>query len=149
MPKIVSAEAEQAKPQPVADRRALGEVAARLDAGLVKVFQLGSRKFELAGRFQADRAVIGSEQRDDVAILDDRLPVECREAHQQVADSAGFVIGGRAVVGRAENKLLVLGADPPILLWLLPGREGREQIVAALDWRAFAVVRPSGHLQRP
>ena len=43
----------------------------------------------------------------------DRLPAELGQAHQQVADAAGLVIGRRAMVGEAIDELLVLGADPP------------------------------------
>ena len=44
-------------------------------------------------------------------LLDDRLPAELGQRVQQVADAAGLVIGGRAMVGAAIDELLVLGAD--------------------------------------
>ena len=126
------AEAEEAEAELLADRLALGEVAARLGAGLVEMLALRARQLELAGGLEADRAV-GAGQGDDVAALHHRLPAEVGQLGQQVADAAGLVIGGRAMVGAAIDELLVLGADPPRLSRLLARRERREQIVAALD----------------
>src|SRR5436305_662488 len=112
-------------------------MAPRLGAGLVEMLVLGAGKLELAGRLEADRAV-GAGQSDDVAVLLDRLPAIFGHRHQQVADTAGLVIGGRAMVGAAIDELLMLGADPPLRLRLLAAGEGREQIVAALDPRVVS-----------
>ena len=126
------AEAEEAEAELFAHRLGLGEMAARFRAGLVEMLALRAGKLELAGGLKADRAV-GAGQRDDVAVLDDRLPAELGQFGEQVANAARLVIGGRAMIAAAEDELLVLGADRPVLLRLLALREGREQIVAALD----------------
>jgi hypothetical protein len=108
-----------------------------------------SGQLELAGGLEADGRVIGPDERDDVAVLDHRLPVELGEPGQEVADSAGLVVGGRAVIGGSENELLVFRPNRPAVRSFLASSEGREQVVPALDDRAFAIVRPSGHWLGP
>ena len=49
--------AEEAEPEPLADRLALVEVAAGFGAGLVEVLERRARQLELAGGLEADRAV--------------------------------------------------------------------------------------------
>src|SRR3954454_23453519 len=106
-------------------------MAARLRAGEMEMLERRTRELELPGRLEADRAV-GAGQGDDLAAFLDRLPAKLGHRHQQVANAAGLVIGGRAMVGAAIDELLVLGADPPRILRFLTAREGREQIVAGL-----------------
>ena len=52
------------------------------------------------------------------------------------------------MVVEAVDELLVLGADAPALRRLLAAGEDRQQIVAALDERACAVVGPGRHRWR-
>ena len=63
----------------------------------------------------------------------DRLPAEAGQRHQQVADAAGLVIGGRAMVGAAIDELLVLGADPPAVAGFSPRGEQSASRSPALD----------------
>ena len=49
------------------------------------------------------------------------------------------------MVGGAINELLMLGPDAPALRRLFATREHRQQLIAALDERAFAVVSPGRH----
>src|SRR5437762_14141537 len=49
------------------------------------------------------------------------------------------------MIGHAINELLMLGADAPTLARLFAAGEHRQQIVAALDERAGAVVGPGRH----
>jgi hypothetical protein len=116
------AEAEEAEAEAIADGLDLVEVTAGLGAGFVQIAQGGAGQFELAGRFEADRAV-GAGQGDDVAALLDRAPAIFGQALEQIANAAGLVIARRAVIGEAVDELLVLGADPPSLARLLATHE--------------------------
>ena len=107
------ADAEEAKPELLADRLALLEMAAGFGAALVEVFERRARQLELARRLEADGAIVARE-RDDIAVLDDRPPAVLGEPVEQVADAAGLVVGRRAMVGGAIDELLMLGAEPPI-----------------------------------
>ena len=82
------------KPTPHASPTALHlfEVAPGFGAGLVQVFERRARQFELAGGFEADRAV-GAAHGDDLAAFLDRLPAELPHGQQDVADAAGLVVG--------------------------------------------------------
>ena len=108
------AEPEEAEPELVADRLALLEVARRLGAGLVEVLERRAGQLELAGGLEADGAV-GSGQSDDLSAFLDRPPAELGQPEQQVADAAGLLPRGRAVIVAAIDELLVLGADAPVL----------------------------------
>ena len=138
------AEAEEAEAEAVADGFHLFEVAAGFGAGVVEGGERGARQFELAGGFEADGAV-GAGERDDLSVLEDRAPAIFGQAHQQVADSAGLVPRGRAVVGEAIDEFLVLGADAPVGFRFLAPAEHRQQVVAALDQGAVAKVGARGH----
>ena len=122
------------KPRPSRSPTALhcSRCRAGLGAGLVQIFERRARQLELAGGLEADVAV-GAGERDDLAVLLDRLPAELGQPQQQVADAAGLVPGRRAMVVAAVDELLVLGADAPSLARLLAAGEHRQQIVAALD----------------
>ena len=144
------AEAEEAEAEAVADRLALLEVPRRLGAGLVEVLERRAGQLELAGGLEADGAV-GAGQRDDLAVLLDRLPAEFGQAEQQVADAARLLPRRRAVIVAAIDELLVLGADAPIVARLLAVDEHRQQIVAALDRPVIGAVAVGalGHRSRP
>src|SRR6185503_2658455 len=131
--------------EPVSDRLALLEVARRFRAGLVEVFERRSAELELARGLEADGPV-GPGQRDDIAILQHRLPAELGQAQQQVADPAFFLPRWRTMVVAAIDEFLMLGADAPALGRLLAAAEDRQQIVAAFDPRAIAGVGALGHL---
>ena len=77
-------------------------MAGRLGAGLVEMLARRARELQLPGRLQADGAV-RTGQRDDMAVLDDRLPAIGGELVQQVADAAGLLVRGRAMVGAASR----------------------------------------------
>ena len=126
------AEAEKADVATLADRLDLFEMATRLGAGLVQILERRAGELELAGGFEADRAVRAA-QGDDLAAFLDRFPAEFLHVEQDVADAARLVIGGRAVVRTVEDELLVLGADPPVGLGFLAIEKRRDQLVAALD----------------
>src|SRR3546814_3198950 len=96
------------------------------------MFKRRARQFELACGFEADRAV-AARQRDHLAALDHRFPTEAGERHEQVADAAGLVVRGGAVVARPIDELLVLGPDAPGLARFFPLDHGRRELVAAFD----------------
>ena len=106
------AEAEEAEPEPLADRLALVRVPSRLGAGLVQVLERRAAQFELAGRLEADGAV-RRRQRDDVAASSTGSqpypvrPVRGRGSRPARRSSA-------RVVGEAIDEFLVLGADAPV-----------------------------------
>ena len=128
------AEAEEAQAQFVADRLGLGEMAARLGAGLVEMDALRAGKLELPRRLEADRAVRAG-QRDDIVPLRHRRPAKFGHRHQQVANAAGLGIRGRAMIVAAIDEFLMLGADPPGGFRLLAFGERGEEIVTAFDPR--------------
>jgi hypothetical protein len=142
------AEAEEAEAELVAHLLDLVEMAARLGAGLVEVLERRARQFELPGRLQADVPVL-ARQRDDLAAFLDRPPAIFGQRREQVADTAGLVVGGRAMIVAAVDELLVLGPDPPRRLGLLAARERGEQVLAALDRRVHARGFGPGRHCRP
>ena len=93
------AEAEEAEAELLADRLALVEVAAGLGAGLVEILERRADELELAGRLEADRCRRRPSSAMTLPFSTDRLPAELGQRHQQVADAAGLVVGGRAMVG--------------------------------------------------
>ena len=126
------AQPQEADAEAIADLLHLRQVTAGLGAGLVEVVERRPRQLELAGGFEADRAV-GAGERDDLSVFLDRPPAEFGQRHQQVADSAGLVIARRVVVGARIHELLVLGADPPAVRRLFAAREAGDQLVARFD----------------
>ncbi len=103
----------------------------------MKIVEGRAGKFELAGGLQADCAVVAGKG-DDIAALQHGLPAIFGEAGEQIANAAGLVIGGRAMIGGAIDKLLVLRADLPAIRRFLALFEHGDQLIAALDDRIFA-----------
>src|SRR3569623_2889211 len=101
-------------------------------AGQMEVFQRRARQFELSRWLETDRTV-GAGQREDLAVLLDRLPPEFGQPVEQIPDAAGFVPRRRAMVLGAIDELLMLGADPPALGGLLAAGEKFDQQVADHD----------------
>jgi hypothetical protein len=110
-------------------------VSVALAAGLVDRLQRRARQLELAAGLQRDRALSGRlDQPDDVLLVDDRVPAQ-RVAHafEQRADAARPGIGDRRMAVDVEWKLLVLGADPPLLARFVARREVSDELVDLLD----------------
>jgi hypothetical protein len=112
-----------------------------LVAGVVERRDRRARQLELAARLQRDVAGLAA-QRDDLAVLLDRLPAEAQQPLQDGADAVRPLIGQRPQVAGAEGELLVLGADAPLLGRLAAGLEiGHElplvgdRLAARLGWR--------------
>ena len=98
-------------------------------------------ELELAAGLERDAAGIAAE-RDDVAVLLDRLPAEALQAPEDRTDAVGPIIGQRPEVAAAEGELLVLGADAPFVARLAARFEiGDEltpvddRLAARLGWR--------------
>ncbi len=115
---------------------------AGLGAGLVEIVAWRAGELELSGRLQAHAAILARE-RNDIAAFLDRLPAKFGQARKQIADAAGLVIAGRAMVGSAIDELLVLGADLPARGGLLAFFEQADELIAALDDRICACRFPS------
>ena len=94
----------------------------RFLAGLVQRLDRRAGQFELAARLDRDCAhTMLFAKADDVLAIHDRLPAEFGLHALQQRRDAGFpIVGNRAVVGAEEGELLVLGADPELLLRLRP-----------------------------
>ncbi len=125
------AETQKALAGLFADRLDLLQVTAGFGAGLMQIIERRSGQFELTCRFQAHRAV-SPLHRDNLAILLDRLPAEFGQRIEEIADAAGFVIGGRMQIGAAIDEFFVLGADQPFVLRLLALGENFQQLLAVL-----------------
>src|SRR3546814_6300844 len=80
--------------QRVADIFDLFQMSSGFGAGFMKIVEGRSGKFQLAGRFQADRA-IGPGKRNDIPALQHRFPAIAGETHEQCADATFFRIGDR------------------------------------------------------
>ena len=132
------ADPEEPEPELGADFLHLLQMAAGFGAGLVEVFERRAREFELARGFEADGAV-APRKRDHLAAFDHRFPAEAGERHQQVVDTAGLVIAGRAMIGGAIDEFLMLGADPPAVFGLLTLDHRGGQFVAMFDDGIVAV----------
>ncbi len=111
---------------------ALLQVAAGFGAGLVEVLERCAGQFQLAGRFEADGAVLAAHG-DDLPGLFNRLPAIAAHAHQYVENAARFLVGGGAEIVLLVDELLVLGADAPVRRRLLASLHRFDQLVAALD----------------
>ncbi len=81
---------------------------------------------------------------DNLSAFLDRLPPELGEREQQVADAAGLVVAGRAVIASMIYQLFVLSADAPAFGQLLAVDHRRDQLLAALDDRVFGARRLAG-----
>ncbi len=97
----------------------LDEMVAKFLIGLVHVLEGRAGQFELAAGLEADRAALRAvlaAERDDVALLRDRIPAEAvLEPLEQRADAAFAFIRDRVMSVRIEAELLVLGADAPFV----------------------------------
>ena len=122
-------------------------MAGGLGAGLVEVLERCPAKFELAGRLEADVAVLTLE-RDDLAVLEDRLPAIFGEAEEEVVNSAALIPRRRPVIGAAIDELLVLGTDAPTVARFFAPGENRQEVVAALYRRAGGIVGSRCNLKR-
>ena len=85
---------------------------------------------------------------DHLAALLDGAPAVLGQAEQKVADPTRLRVAGSTVVGHAIDELLVLGADAPVIARLLPGREDRQEVVAALDRPGIAILGSGCHRKR-
>src|SRR5690606_5997801 len=120
-----AAKAEEADAQRLGDLPKLGKVGIALTAGLVDRFKRRAGQLELTARLERDRALPGRlHQSDDVTGIDDRLPSEhALHAFQQRLDPAVAAIGYGSIAIDIERKLLVLGADSPLIARLVAGDE--------------------------
>ena len=113
--------------------------------GSISIDDITIAESELAGRLEADRAILALE-RDDIAAFLDRLPAEAFEVLQHVANAARLVIGGRMMVAALVDELLVLGPDTPCVLGLFAGLHRRNQLVARFDDGVLGpALLPSAH----
>uniref|UniRef100_A0A0N4ZIQ9 HTH araC/xylS-type domain-containing protein n=1 Tax=Parastrongyloides trichosuri TaxID=131310 RepID=A0A0N4ZIQ9_PARTI len=122
-PQGVETQPQEAEIQLVRDLLDLHQVLAGLVADVVDGLQRRARQFELTARLQADRGAealgVLAFQGDNVIAFQHRRPAEARQPVQHGLDAAGAFIG-RAAQGRlVEAELLVLRADPPLVLGLL------------------------------
>ncbi len=139
----LEAHAEEAEPQFVGDAADLFQMAGDFAAGVMDGVELAAGQFELAGRFQRDRGV-AARQRDDIAVLFDRLPTEAREAAQQCTDAALAFVSRRTQIVKAKTEFLVLGADLPLRFRARTRGDVFHELVAVRD-RGFLDCTRSGH----
>ena len=113
-------------------------------------FQRSTRELELPTRLQRDRGAL-TLQRDQLAALADRLPVEALETRQHFLDArpVRLVRQGR-VIGQGKAEFLVLGADTELVLGLFAGGEIGRQLVQIFNGSTFAarIIR-AAHAKRP
>ena len=119
-----------------------------LAAGLMDRLYRRAGKLELAAGLQRDRALAGRlDKADDVALVEDRIPAErLLHALQQRADAAFAAIGNGRVAVDIEGKLLVLGADPPLLARLVAFGEIGGQLIDRFDRPEIGRVARHGPL---
>ena len=128
----VHAHAEQPDLQLAADLLHLLQVPPDLGAGLVDRAQRRARQLELPARLQRDAAAFHGE-RDDVAVLLDRLPAEALQPAQQRADAVRLFVADGAQRLQVEHELLVLSPDPPLRPRLVALLEILDQLSLAGD----------------
>ena len=109
-------------------------------------FDLRAGQFELAARFERDRAASRHiEQADDVPPFHDRLPAEqMLHAFEQRANAAPPFVGHRLVSFEREREFLVLGADAELRLRLHALSDPIDELVAPLDRRQVDLVTRHG-----
>src|SRR5215831_19009005 len=113
-----------------------------LDTGLMHVLQRRAGELELATGLERQRGVVLA-QPDDVLPLHDGLPAEALHAFEKHADAGAPEIRERLIVFQPVDELLVLRADPPILLRFGAARDMLDEIVTRRD-RAARGLR-NGH----
>ena len=133
----------QAKPQKalagfLANSLYLCEMATGFGASLVQIFERRARQFELACRFQTYRAIHPA-HRDNFSVFQHGFPTELGQCHQQIADTAGFIIGWRVIIIAAIYELLMLCADTPTIFGFLTLGNCSDQLIAGFDHRIVAI----------
>ena len=113
-PSGIEAEAEKADAQLSRHLPDLAQMLSNLPTGLVQGLNLVARELDLTARLQGDGAAALGE-RNEIAVLEHRLPVESRESFEHGPDAHRPVIGERPQIVEPVGELLVLGADPPSL----------------------------------
>ena len=137
-----AAEAEEADAERLGDLAHLCQMRIAFAAGLVDRFQRRAGKLELTAGLQRDRALTGRlDQADDAAGIHDRVPAELfLHAFEDGANAALPAVRHRRVAVDIEGELLVLGADPPFVAWLVARGQIVDEFVDAFDGTGIGCV---------
>src|SRR5262249_44432249 len=97
------------------------------------VVELRTGKFELAARFERNRAAAGDiEQADNVRPFHDRLPAEqMLHPFQERADAARPFVSHRTMTLEREGEFLVLGTDAELGFGFCPLGQARSRFLRA------------------
>src|SRR5262249_18785429 len=106
-----------------------------LGAGLVDGAERGAGELELTPGLERDARRLLAE-RDQVRALGDAPPaVRGGDGLEHGGDPARALVGDGSQLRRPEADLLVLGADPPAVGWLLGAAQEVDELVDRLDRR--------------
>ena len=126
-----------------ANRFNLFQMPPRFGACLMQVFKRRTGQFKLPRRLQTDVSVralhCDNVSRTVAGGFCDGFPAKFLRRHQQVADTAGFIIRRRVMIAGAIDEFLVLCTNAPALRGLFAFGHDRNQLFAVFNHRLVAI----------